>query len=275
MAVVTRDGQKVANNEAQDIEIDPAMLEQCEEGEVHKLNASKADDAWDYGAPVPMGLYDLRLGLAKGGLKQNKEDKHFNLNLECKVTGHDNADYNGQTVFAYVSTKIGRGKEISTAAAILVKLGVEIPKEATDKQIAMLLVNKMKGEAIIRQNLLDWRATYNAGTKDNPDWVNQHNTMTDFPILERKENGDIVYNHAPTLVTAKGKQELRAQLFVAEWGNANVSKVVHKKGPNAQAAKTASAPALAPVPVVDSSSTPALDLGGEDLMSNLQFATSD
>lgn len=281
MAVVSRDGQKLNNAKANetDIEIDPSMLEQAEEGEVHKLNASAADDAWDFGAPVPMGHYDLRLGLAKGGLKQNKEDKHFTLNLECKTTGHDNKDYNGQTVFAIVSTKIGRGKEISTAAALLVKLGVEIPKEATDKAIATLLINKMKGEAIIRQNLLDWKAGYNQGTKDNMDWVNMYNTMTDFPVLSREAvNGKevITYNHNPKIVTRTGAtQELRANLYVSEWGNSNVSKIVHKKGPGTQTAKAGAAPTLAPVPIVSEGDAPSLDGSGVDLMNSLQFATSD
>ena len=68
------------------------------------------------------------------------------------------------TVYATVSTRIGRGKTISTAAGLLVKLGYKLDpnKEYTDLQMAKNVVIALKKEPIIPNNWLDWKATIRA-----------------------------------------------------------------------------------------------------------------
>jgi hypothetical protein len=237
MAVVNRDGKK-QETESDFIEIDVEQIlsnsAELPEGKKHKLDASAADDAWDFGAPPPKGHYDLSIAFSKpskntsnAGIRYNKEEDYYVIGFECRTVNHSNTDYNNIPVFAGVSTKIGRGKVISTAAALLVKMGVKIPDELTDKQVVQLWSQLMKRNPICRQCLLDWRGGYKDGKSQ---WQNVFQTMEDFPVDKTLEDGTIVYNYLPMVTNNMGGQtEVRAQLYVSEWGASSVDKINHKK----------------------------------------------
>jgi hypothetical protein len=181
------------------------------EGTKRKIN--REEDAFKRVAPPEQGRYSLKLmpGIDTVTENVNKQGQFesYTINIEGRVVNageNDNA-----VVFARVSTRYARGKEISTAAALIGKLGYKVPDEASDKQIARMLVTALQKEPIIHNNLLDWKASYQT---QSGKWVNQFNSMDDFPV---DEDGN--HQHIVTVTTRDGgREELVAQLYVKEWG---------------------------------------------------------
>lgn len=175
------------------------------------------EDAWEFGAPPPRGLYDLKLFPAKECVKwglqdsQDKNSVYYFIQMECKVVS-ENEDYNGVPVFGNVSTRIFRGKSISTAAGLLVKLSYKVPNPITDKQLAMLTEKALKNERIIKAEL-DWRGAYSYKDAKGQDvWENVFNHYEEFPLDPDKPG---TRKHSVTVANkAGGVAEVRAQLRI-------------------------------------------------------------
>lgn len=187
------------------------------EGAKSKLDPNQ--DAWEYPAPIPRGVYNLRLHLGDAGFKSYQTDEDnpdtvvYSANLECKVES-DDKDANGATVFERVNTRIGRGKDISTMAALLVLCGAKIEKgkETTPLKVARALDKLLKKDPtpLIKGCLLDWRG---ARQLADGSWEDVFRSMVDFP-----KDSQGRYQH--TVAVSKqggGKDEVRARLFVKKW----------------------------------------------------------
>lgn len=189
---------------------------QTPRGDKKKLDSSQADEAWGFGAPPPKGYYDIKPMPSKDCFRYQEEYGYYSANLECRIVSEDK-DFDNIPIFATVTTKLGRGKNISTMGALIVKLGFKLPEEIDDLGLCQLLATALKKEHVLKGNLLDWRGGYK---KENGDWQNVFSTMTQFPQL-----ADHNYNFEPMVTKAGGaKEPIRAQVQVVEFGDYNVEK---------------------------------------------------
>jgi hypothetical protein len=143
------------------------------------------EDAWEYGAPPPKGVYALKLFAAKDGImmyQDNRDPKivNFSISMEAKVT--DDGEYKDAVVFPRVSTKVGRGKHISTAAGLIVKAGFNLPKDGiTPKKLAMMVEALLKKEPIVKGEI-DWQGSYKyQDKKGNDAYQSVFNSYEEFP----------------------------------------------------------------------------------------------
>ena len=193
-------------------------------GKTSEINVE--EDAWERIAPPPMGRYSLQLFLGENTPTLNEDEKtgefvSYSIAITAKVINHSVEEYNGATCFPNfpVTTKIGRGKSISTAAGLLVKLGYDKvfkPGVAySDLSIAQALVKALKKEPIIANNLCDWKASYAQEKKNGQtQYVNVALTMDDFP---KDANGEP--EHIYKVTKRDGSlDELPARFFIKEWG---------------------------------------------------------
>lgn len=173
------------------------------------------EDAWSFGAPPPRGIYDLKCLPAKENLKYGLEDAknpqsiYYTIQMECKIVS-DNQDYDGIPVFGGVSTRVYRGKENSTAAGLLTKMGYKVPNPITDKRLAMLVVEALKKERIVKSEI-DWRGAYMyKDPKTGADtWENVFNHYEEFPLDPEKPG---LRKHVVTVANKiGGVAEVRAQ----------------------------------------------------------------
>jgi len=181
-------------------------------GKKVKLDAS--EDAWAFSAPPAAGPQDIKLFLAKEAVTLKPRDKekemddensYYSISMEAKIVSDDKT-INNLTVFPYVNTIIGRGKNISTGAGLIVKLGYKLPPEASDYEIAKLLCLAIKKEPIAKVEL-DWQGYSKILGK------NVYNSMTAFPTDKEGSHMHIVeYKHKDGTV-----EEIRAQLKVVHW----------------------------------------------------------
>lgn len=191
---------------------------QVPEGTSNTLDLT--EDAWTFGAPPPRGLYDLRClpakECAKYGLADQKDPNslYYVLQMECKIVS-DNQDFDGIPVFGGVTTRIFRGKQISTAAGLLTKMGYKVPNPITDKRLAMLVVEALKKERVVKSEL-DWRGAYSyKDLKGNDLWENVFNHYEEFPLDPEKPGSR---KHIVTVANkAGGVAEVRAQLRIVRF----------------------------------------------------------
>lgn len=190
-----------------------------------KVKLDATEDAWAYSAPPPAGPQDIKLFLAKEAVTLKPKDKdkemdddnsYYSISMEAKIVSDDKS-INNLTVFPYVNTILGRGKNISTAAGLIVKLGYKLPAEASDFEIAKLLCLAIKKEPITKVEL-DWQGySKTLGKTVYP-------SMTSFPTDKEGNHQHIVeYKHKDGAI-----EEIRAQLKVVHWyskGEAPVEKV--------------------------------------------------
>lgn len=193
------------------------------EGPTSRLDPT--DDPWATSPPPPMGSYRLKLfvgrdgvtrGLVREGNPQNPEDYYYSCDLECRIVS-DDKESNGFPVFDRINTMIGRGKNLSTMAGLLVKMGISLPPQATAKQVAMAFSNSIKAEPVLWANL-DWEARVQDGLRRNgsENWITPLATMTDFPA-----NGKGGFLHESSVQLSRGgKARVRARLVVVDWGTA-------------------------------------------------------
>lgn len=187
-------------------------------GEASVLDPTQKDIAFSFGALPPKGYYDLKMFLAKDGLTLHNNDSngqfsHYAANLETKIVNSHEGDWDKITVFATVTTKIGRGKAISTMAAIFIKMGFKFKdNRVTPLSQVQHLAAGLKQEPIIKQNLIDWQGSYK---KDDGSYENLFLTMEDFP---QNEDGTFQSNCVVTLRDGSRK-EIQARLRVVEWGD--------------------------------------------------------
>ena len=238
------------------------------EGHTAKLDTKV--DAWERIAPPAEGRYSLKLfpsegkekcvsinyKTGRGGQKvlENGQPvfESYSINIESRIVS-DNEDSNNVPVFASVSTRIGRGKSISTAAGLLVKLGygdkLNPDKEYSDKAIAKAVVMALLKEPVIPNNWLDWKYGYRG--KDGR-WKSVFRTMADFPV---DEEGEYIAN--PTITTDSGsREEVFAKLYVREWGGVGSTQAKPVEAVVVEE-EAAPAPKAAPVATPKKKTTPA------------------
>lgn len=191
------------------------------EGEAVQLDLT--EDAWEFAAPPPQGVYDLKLFFAKeawkmGQLSKNESDIYLQANLECRIVS-DNEEFNNVPVFTRVDTRCFRGKQISTIAGLMVKLGYAktLEKEGgklSPKKLASYLELALKKEPIIKAEL-DWKGSYKYSTPKGEDkWENHFTTYKSFPDTKDKtgkQHISMVSNKAGGMI------EVRAQLQVVKF----------------------------------------------------------
>lgn len=208
----------MANNEREYIEPKViASLKDLPDGPEVQLDPS--EDAWEYGAPPPAGIYKVKLMLSKDPFKLQQYDAKdpkataIQVALDCKIVSEDK-DLDGTPVFTNVSTRVFRGKNISTAAGLIVKLGFKLPSAISDKKVAQLVEAAVKKEPVITCEL-DWRGSFSVpnpkGGKDT--WVNVFNHYADFPKAEDGSRLHIVRHETKE----HGTKEVRAMVQVVRF----------------------------------------------------------
>jgi hypothetical protein len=178
-----------------------------------KVKLDATEDAWTYSAPPPAGPFDIKLFLAASPvtLKEREpgdsDTSYYSIALEGKIVSEDKS-INNMTVFPYVNTIIGRGKNISTAAGLIVKLGYKLPGdgEADDYTIAKVLCMAIKKEPIVKVEL-EWQGYSKTDKKV------VYPNMASFPVDENGNHVHIVEYKCKD----KSVEEIRAQLKVDHW----------------------------------------------------------
>lgn len=146
------------------------------------------EDAWDTAAPPPHDIYCLKPHIAKNGgkilLAGTKDsygniikENYFTLNIEHRIISESDPDVHMIPVFQNLSSKFGRGKNISTAIGFLRKLGIKVPSPIDDKTLLELLKQALSSERILFGEV-DWRGSYQ---DSDGSWQNTHSSMSDFP----------------------------------------------------------------------------------------------
>ena len=203
----------MADNKAQTVDFsDKASA--VYKGKVSKLDSTQ--DSFAFPAPAPKGSYDLKLMLGKNGIEvapldDTKEISNDNLyyraNLECEIVNNETWEKN--RVFPMVTTRIGRGKDLSTMADLIIRLGYgdKLKPEMDDYTVAKLFDAILKKEPVIKGVECDWQGYSKVEER------NVFNTMTDFP---KDEKGG--YQHMVNRTTKnRDKEEVRAMLKVIKW----------------------------------------------------------
>jgi hypothetical protein len=138
-------------------------------------------DAWASVAPPKGGkpIYRVKLFVPQNtgydmGYRDedNQKEPYYNANLECKILDGEFKDY---TIYADVSTRIGRGKEISTAMALMRLAGKDVPKKVTDSLQIKMFAEWIKSEPILWLRG-DWAAWSKVARR------NIFTKMEDFPL---------------------------------------------------------------------------------------------
>lgn len=179
-----------------------------------KSKLDPTEDAWARTAPPPKGDYNLKLFLAKDGFKANYTDPedldtiYYIADLECKIQSNDK-EVDGFTVFSKVTTRISRGKNISTLAGLIVKCGYKLPEEATPLELIKMLRKVLATEPILRDCHCDW----NAWSKN--DQKNIYTSMEDFP---EDEEGNKRHQFSISNKDG-GREDISASFKIKEWGS--------------------------------------------------------
>lgn len=188
------------------------------EGDKRKFNFD--DDPFLRAAPPSPGLHNLTLSLgAKGKFEfiEGKRGDYYKCTFVAIVNSDDPKD-NGSYIECKVSTAFPQGCSISTMAALLHRLGVEVPERATDKQIASLFKKTLEKEPQIKGEI-DWKAWLVSGEDDDKEYnIARYkgralSTADNFP---KDENDNPQYE---VEVTNKDGDTVtvRAKAFVKNW----------------------------------------------------------
>src|ERR1035437_5509807 len=228
------------------------------DGEVVTLDLT--EDAWEYGAPPPGEVaYMMKLFLDKDGILQGLEDEknpktvYFQFNLIGKIV---EGEYEGTPIYTRVSTRIWRGKNISTMAGLIVKLGFKIPDKMSPKQQALYMQAALKKEPLVKGEV-DWRGAYSyKDAKGEDAYENVFRHYRDFP--EDKENPGTRFHVVS--VTNKhngGMAEVRAQTQISKFYGVKEEVLAKKVQGVVGTAKVAEVPELelAPSPTIAKASS--------------------
>jgi len=191
--------------------IDISKLASAPRGIKNKLNPD--DDAWAMSAPPAHDIYCLKPVLAKNGVKFYKADgnkpEYYSINIEHRIIAESDPDVHQYPVFQPLTTRLGRGKQISTAAGFIKKLGFKVPTEADDLEIVTMLVEVLRAEKVLFGEV-DWRASF---LDPDGQWKNVCSTAMDFP--KDPETGERL--HRMRMTNSKGTPvEVTAQLTIAK-----------------------------------------------------------
>ena len=225
VAKTTSDASESSSEDKKGRVVDVLQDKSLPTGQSHKLDIT--EDAWEYGAPPKAGPQTIKLFLAKDGVICYDDDKDkepgYGISIEGKIVDSTNGEFDGVTVFPRVNTFLGRGKNISTAAGLVAKLGYKVPEQADHLAIAKLIVLALKKEPTIKVEC-DWRGWSKLDSRV------AFKNMEAFP---KDEHGEPI--HIVDYKSSKGQiEEIRAQLQVVHW---------YGKGEEVKAAKGSSASA--------------------------------
>jgi hypothetical protein len=172
------------NDDRKGLVIDPLKLFAAPDGETRELDLK--EDAWAQSPLPPHDIYAVRCMLAKDGIRYLKADEQYkgspecySINIEVRIWNEQDPDVHMYPCFATVKTSFGRGKNISTAAGMVKKLGFKCPEKISDKKLVETLFECLKSEKNIFAEI-DWSGSYDPGDK-NSRWPVVASTMTDFP----------------------------------------------------------------------------------------------
>ena len=183
-----------------------------------QLDPTKGD-AFDATPPPNAGPYNARLVLGSRGVElgyrefeQGQTGDHgkagtefYRVNIECRIVA-PGTDSDNFPFFQTATTRLGRGKGMSTAAQMLERLGQQIPNQATDRDIAVQLANVIKTEPILPV-WCDWEAYSKTENRT------VYGTQVDFPLLANGQR-----DHEPWHRTRdQNREQLRAQLKPIRW----------------------------------------------------------
>ena len=182
-------------------------------GEKRKHDTS--EDAWEYSAPPPAGRYSIKLHPAKDPVTVYTKDREgnemnpiYSIAIEGEIVNSPGGEYDKVRVFPRVSTAVGRGKNISTAAGLLAKLGFTkaLENELEDKSLAVLVMKALMKE-IVTDVEIDWQAY------SKEDKRVAYRGMHKFP---QDPNGQPL--HVVDYMTkAKQNEEIKASIEVTHW----------------------------------------------------------
>jgi hypothetical protein len=188
-------------------------------GKVSKLDPTA--DSFEQGKPAAMGTYNLKLTAGKDGIQADKIDPekdfsddnvYYKANMECVIQDSKDGLYDGLRVFPTVTTRLGRGKMLSTMADMIVRCGFgkHLKEEMTDFDVAALFNKVLAKEPVLKGVECDWEGGYKAS---DGSWKNVFKTMTDFPV-------DPKGGHLAVVMVKdhnRQNQEVKAQLKVKKW----------------------------------------------------------
>jgi hypothetical protein len=208
-------------------------------------------DAWVQPTPPPMGLYDLKLFIAKDGIRMVMRDEHkgwdapgnvyYSANLECRIVSN-NPEFDNYPCFTMVNSLVGRGRETSTMMG-LVKLCGKTPKrnKLNDLEQATILQAVLKGEPVVRGVFLDWEG-YSKNDKKSV-----CRSMTDFP----KDSEQRYQSTFTRTDSNRDKEEITAQLRIKAWVSKGQNATQVTNTVSAQETQAPLAPSQAPIPPMD------------------------
>jgi len=185
-------------------------------GKVSKLDPTA--DSFSFPKPAPKGSYNLKIMLGQKKIEIapidekkdiSDENCYFRANLECVIVDSPEGLYDNQRVFPMVSTRLGRGKELSTMADLIIRCGYgkNLKSEMNDYEVAELFNKMVDKEPILKHVECDWEAW----SKEDKKTV--YHSMTDFP-----EDGKGGHEHVVQYTTSKrNKEQLTANLKVKKW----------------------------------------------------------
>jgi hypothetical protein len=192
--------------------IDP-LASDAPEGTEEELDTSQAEDFWEAPPPPPKGKYDLKLFPTEKCFQiryldednPDPDEIYYTANLELKIVNHSK-ELDGSTLYHTVSTRVPRGRSISSMAALLTMMGVNVPPKASHREQARLLAKALSAEPILSADI-DWQAWSRLQSR------NVFNTMTDFPV-----NAKGGYQHVVSISGRDGsKEQVVARARVVKW----------------------------------------------------------
>ncbi len=183
-------------------------------GKVSKLDPTS--DAFARIPPAPKGEYDLKLTPGRNGFEVDALDPkkpisndncYYKVNMEAVIV--NNSDYENQRVFPTVTTRIGRGKELSTMADLIVRLGAgkHLKPEMNDFEVAELFSKILDKEPVFKKVPCDWEGY----SKEDDRTV--FKTMSDFPSDGKGGFVPVGVHNTKN----RQREEINAQLKVKEW----------------------------------------------------------
>jgi hypothetical protein len=169
------------------------------------------EDAWAKASPPPKGDYLVVLFLDNvKPVKTSAGEDYYRVFIEGRIISED-PDVNTREVKTNLSTWIPRGKHISKAAGVAMKLGVKMPERPVSHcEQACLLVNAILHKEPKIWVRIDWQARYQ---ESDGTWRTMFSTQDQFP-----KNEDGSYRNTAHITRRDGTPtEVSASLTIVDW----------------------------------------------------------